>query len=77
LFERADALGLDTFVSRRVQPIYDDHVPLLIAGIPTVDLIGLPYKYWHTLDDTPDKCSKETLRQVGTLVVDFLYHSSF
>ncbi len=77
LFRRARELELDVFVPRRVQPIYDDHVPLLLAGIPTVDLIGLPYPYWHTLGDTPDKCSTDTLRQVGTLLVDFLYHSSF
>jgi hypothetical protein len=76
LFGRAAVLGLDVFVARRTQPIYDDHVPLLRAGIPTVDLIGLPYAHWHTLQDTPDKCSQETLRQVGTLVVDFLYDYS-
>lgn len=77
LFERAEKLGLDVFVSQRTQPIYDDHIPLLLAGIPTVDLIHFPYKYWHTLEDTPDKCSVETLRQVGTLLVDFLYNFSF
>ncbi|MEE9270039.1 MAG: M28 family peptidase [Candidatus Krumholzibacteria bacterium] len=76
LFGRAAALGLDVFVARRTQSIYDDHVPLLQAGIPTVDLIGLPYAHWHTLRDTPDKCSRETLRQVGTLVIDFLYNYS-
>ncbi|MDH3215221.1 MAG: M28 family peptidase [Candidatus Krumholzibacteria bacterium] len=77
LFARAARLGLDVFVPQRSEPIYDDHVPLLQAGIPTVDLIGLPYPYWHRLGDTPDKCSKETLRQVGTLVVDFIYDFGF
>ncbi|MFQ5511744.1 MAG: M28 family peptidase [Candidatus Krumholzibacteriia bacterium] len=74
LFERAAALGLDVFVARRGQSVFDDHVPLLQAGIPTVDLIGLPYAHWHTLRDTPDKCSRETLRQVGVLLVDLLYN---
>jgi hypothetical protein len=64
---------LDVFVAQRFQPIYDDHVPLLRAGIPTVDLIGLPYAHWHTLADTPDKCSPATLQQVGTLMVDLIY----
>jgi Zn-dependent M28 family amino/carboxypeptidase len=73
LFRRAEALGLDVFVARRGQPVYDDHIPLLLAGIPMVDLIEFPYTYWHTLEDTPDKCSQETLRQVGVLVTDFLY----
>jgi Zn-dependent M28 family amino/carboxypeptidase len=73
IFARAQKLGLDIFVSERSDPIYDDHVPLLRAGIPVVDLIGLPYPHWHTLADTPDKCSQETLRVVGTLVVDVIY----
>ncbi len=77
LFDRAEVLGLDVFVSERTQPMYDDHIPLLLAGIPMVDLIHFPYEYWHTLEDTPDKCSVETLRQVGTLMVDFLYNFSF
>ena len=76
LFRRAKELGLDVFVARRVPPVYDDHVPLLQAGIPVVDFIGMPYRYWHTLADTPDKCSRDTLRQVGTLLVDFLYNRS-
>jgi len=73
IFVRAQNLGLDIFVPERSAPIIDDHVPLLQAGIPVVDLIGLPYPYWHTLADTPDKCSQQTLRSVGTLVVDIIY----
>jgi glutaminyl-peptide cyclotransferase len=77
LFERAKALGLDVFVPVRFSNMYDDHVPLLRAGIPSVDLIGFPYPYWHTTRDTPDKCSPETLRQVGTLIADFIDHPVF
>ena len=73
LFRRAEKLGLDVFVARRGQPVYDDHIPFLLADIPMVDLIEFPYEYWHTLEDTPDKCSVATLRQVGVLVTDFLY----
>jgi Zn-dependent M28 family amino/carboxypeptidase len=73
LFGRAARLELDVFVEGRLTPIFDDHVPLLQAGIPTVDLIGLPYPYWHTLEDTPDKCSSGTLRAVGALVTDLIY----
>jgi len=77
IFRRAEALGLGNFVSGRGDAIYDDHIPLLLAGIPAVDLIGYPYPYWHTLADTQDKCSKESLRQVGVLVADILYNFSF
>lgn len=76
LFARARELELNVFVQRTSQPIYDDHIPLLQVGIPAVDLIGLPYDHWHTLDDTPDKCSPETLRQVGALIADFIYRFS-
>lgn len=77
IFRRAQSLGLSVFAARQGQFVYDDHIPLLLAGIPSVDLIHFPYAYWHTLEDTPDKCSVETLRQVGTLAVDVLYNFSF
>lgn len=77
LFGRAAQMQLPVFVAERNQAYYDDHVPLLRAGIPMVDLIGLPYPWWHTLGDTPDKCSEETLRQVGTLLADFVYRFSW
>ncbi len=53
--------------------IYDDHVPLnKIAGIPTADIIDFDYPYWHTLQDTPDKCSPQTLAIVGKTVIQWL-----
>jgi hypothetical protein len=77
VFRRAEALGLGAFTAEKGTFVYDDHIPLLLAGIPSVNLIGLPYPSWHTLEDTPDKCSADTLRQVGTLVADLLYNFSF
>jgi len=77
LFARAKRLQLTVFVDEVGTPMLDDHVPLLRAGIPTVDLIGLPWEHWHRLSDTPENCSKETLRQVGTLLADFIYDYTF
>lgn len=77
IFRRARTLELGIFAERQGQFVYDDHIPLLLAGIPSVDLIDFPYTHWHTLEDTPDKCSVETLRQVGTLAADILYNFSF
>ena len=74
LFSRAARLGLNVFVARPGETVLDDHIPLLQAGIPMVDLIEFPYRHWHTLGDTPEVCSQETLRQVGTLLVDFIYN---
>ena len=55
--------------------ITDDHLPLLAAGIPVVDLIDFDYPYWHTLEDTADKCSPESLGAVGETVLRALYSS--
>jgi glutaminyl-peptide cyclotransferase len=64
----ADNLGAEGFVHEIGVPIIDDHRPFLERGIPAVDLIGLPYAYWHTTADTLDKLSAESLEQVGRVV---------
>lgn len=53
--------------------VYDDHVPLLKAGIPMVNLIDFNYEYWHTLNDLPQACSPESLEQVGRVVTRLVY----
>jgi hypothetical protein len=44
-------------------PILDDHVPLILAGIPTIDLIGEFEKtdWWHTPKDDAAILSAESL----------------
>ena len=80
LWKRADDLGLDAFDMTPQYAIYDDHVPLYqIAGIPAIDLIDFKYpnpyaNFWHTMDDTPENCSAESLGQVGRLMVDYIYY---
>jgi glutaminyl-peptide cyclotransferase len=53
--------------------IYDDHIPLLSADIPCIDLIDFDYPYWHTIQDTPDKCSPESLQKIGEVLIEILY----
>jgi glutaminyl-peptide cyclotransferase len=53
--------------------ILDDHIPLNEAGIPTVNLIDFDYGPWHTLEDTPDKCSAASLAIVGNTVAELIY----
>jgi len=48
--------------------IGDDHVPFHNAGIPAIDLIDFDYAYWHTLGDTADKCSPQSLKAVGDVM---------
>jgi len=73
IWDVAERLGKQVFEDRVRGPIYDDHVPLIQAGIPAVDIIDLDYKYWHTLGDTPEHCSKDSLKAVGDVLVEVIY----
>ncbi len=53
--------------------ITDDHLPLIDAGLPCIDIIDFDYAYWHTTADTPDKCSPESLKVVGDVVSAYVY----
>ena len=50
-------------------PIIDDHIAINKAGVPMVDLIDFDYPYWHTTQDTRERCSKESLTIVGKTVL--------
>jgi glutaminyl-peptide cyclotransferase len=50
----------------------DDHTPFLQAGIPAVLLIDFDYPYWHTVEDTVDKVSPESLEAVGKTLLHWL-----
>ncbi|MHA1948878.1 MAG: M28 family peptidase [Candidatus Thorarchaeota archaeon] len=74
LWSIADQLGHnDTFLDSSGGSIVDDHRPFLDVGIPAVDLIHYPFpSTWHTLEDTPDRCSAESLRVVGEVLEVFV-----
>ena len=65
VFGAAARAGCTAFVREPGPSVLDDHVFLLQRGIPCIDVIDFEYPYWHTLADTPDKCSAESLGQVG------------
>ena len=73
VWSRAEDLGFLCFKDSIKYFIYDDHVPLLAAGIPVIDLIDFDYPFWHTTSDTPDKCSLESLQKIGDLLMEILY----
>lgn len=73
IWKRAKKLGLDPFQDRAGPAVMDDHVPLLQVGVPMVNIIDFDYPYWHTLEDTVDKCSPKSLEIVGILVVSLIY----
>jgi len=74
LLQAATQLGYQRYFFRPpTLAILDDHVPLNeIANIPTANIIDFDYPYWHTLQDTPDKCSPDTLAIVGKTVLQWL-----
>jgi hypothetical protein len=73
IWQRAEELGLPAFQRRLGPAIMDDHLPLIQSGVPTIDIIDFNYPHWHTVEDTPDKCSAESLDIVGQLVIDIIY----
>ena len=83
VFGIAQGLGYGAvFLDNQRQGVGDDHLALNNKGIPTIDIIHpLPvapyektgYTFWHTLEDTPDKCSGKTLKIVGEVVAETLY----
>ncbi|MGE5777126.1 MAG: M28 family peptidase [Chloroflexota bacterium] len=63
----AKELGYESkFIPEYKHSMMDDHTPFLEAGIPAVDIIDFDYPYWHTVQDTADKVSAESLHAVGT-----------
>jgi glutaminyl-peptide cyclotransferase len=73
VWSRTEELGFLCFKDSVKYFVYDDHVPLLAAGIQVIDLIDFDYTFWHTTSDTPDKCSPESLQKIGDLLLEILY----
>jgi glutaminyl-peptide cyclotransferase len=75
VYGTASRLGLAAFPPADGYEVVDDHLELIRAGIPAIDLIDLDYPHWHTTADTPDKCGPESLQAVGTLVLHLIYEA--
>lgn len=58
----------DAFIPQLRYTMIDDHVPFVRRGIPAVDIIDFDYPYWHTVEDTTDKASAESLERVGRTI---------
>ena len=68
----ASELGYSQFIPKYKYNLIDDHIPFLNAGIRAVDVIDFNYPYWHTVEDTADKVSAESLQIVGETIVKWL-----
>jgi Zn-dependent M28 family amino/carboxypeptidase len=66
LWEIAGELGYSQwFIPEVKYTMIDDHLPFAQRGITAVDIIDFDYPYWHTVEDTADKASAESLHRVG------------
>lgn len=73
IWDIAEGLGYgDLFIKQEKYSMLDDHTPFLEAGIAAVDIIDFDYPYWHTVQDTPDKISANSLQAVGTTLLTWL-----
>jgi glutaminyl-peptide cyclotransferase len=76
VWDTAARIGLKSILSQTRAPVEDDHIPFLDVGIPCVDIIDLNYgpgnSYHHTLEDTLDKVSPQSMEKVGKLVLAML-----
>ena len=82
IWSTAKSLGLESmFVNRMGSAVNDDHVELIKAGIPAIDIIDYRegsgfYDGWHTSADNMDAISKETLGAVGRVIETYINKSS-
>jgi hypothetical protein len=73
IWDTAFELNIPCFVDAPGPAVYDDHIPLIQHHVPSVDIIDYEYPYWHTMEDTPDKCSPKSLNAVGRVLLKLLY----
>lgn len=74
IFAASDAVGKREYFGffNKGSSIDDDHRPLNVAGIPTIDLIDFEFPAWHTAGDTLEKVSAASLETVGRTTLRYL-----
>ena len=78
VWKSAEKVGAYQFLPEVRHYVFDDHVILNEAGIPAIDIIDFEYpdashRFWHTLQDTPEKCSPQSLKVVGDVLIEVIY----
>jgi glutaminyl-peptide cyclotransferase len=73
VFAGAHRLNYDRYFKSDPRSYIDDHVPFVNAGVSAVDLLDFNYgrgnRYWHSAEDTIDKCSPISLTIMGRVVI--------
>ena len=72
--EAAKRLGYQSHFFGHNNEVGDDHIPFMKRGVPSADLIDFTYGYnnvfWHTPQDTVDKLSPQSLKIVGSVMLE-------
>jgi glutaminyl-peptide cyclotransferase len=72
IWKIAKELHCDAFQWKEGDHVQDDHLALLAAGIPAIDIIDFHYPFWHRLADVPENCSADGILQVGRVLTVWL-----
>ena len=73
IWRSAAELGYQNyFIPINKYAIIDDHIPFIENGIPAVNIIDFDYAYHHTVADTLDKVSAQSLGIVGKTILSWL-----
>lgn len=61
------------FSKKEKYRIRADHTPFIEVGIPAFLIIDFDYPYFHTVEDTLDKCNEKSLEIVGNAILKYIY----
>ncbi|HKV37702.1 MAG TPA: M28 family peptidase [Blastocatellia bacterium] len=76
IWDTARRIGSGKYFLGNETQMDDDHTPFRRAGVPVVDIIDFDYgpdnSYWHTVEDSLDKVSGESIKIVSDVVLNAL-----
>lgn len=73
IWDTARKVRAGSFIPKIKHEVQDDHLALNeIARIPTCDIIDFDYPYWHTRSDLPAACSGDSLKEVASVLTQWL-----
>jgi hypothetical protein len=75
VLEAARATEARSFHDEVRYSLIDDHVRLLDAGLPAVDIVDFDYPAWHTHRDSTDQVSAASLAEVARVAAWLVYRS--
>lgn len=75
VLEGARATDARSFHDEVRYSLIDDHIRLLDAGLPAVDIVDFDYPAWHTHRDSTDQVSAASLAEVARVAAWLVYRS--